>query len=236
MIFGEIEEFISEELYPYRWPIVIGMIATFVAVMAIGYRQGWHRALWSHKAATLIVGVPLLVLAVVAGDYFLSPLFERSLACEASPITGAGTGSEDCTEQAVSATKPASADTPETTEPASGTGAAGTEARVVSQGELRGADDFHFGEGKALLIESGTGQHTLRFEDFSVRNGPDLFVYLSTDAEGYGDGSLELGELKATDGAFNYEVPSGTDLSNYKSAIVWCKEFAVLFAVAPLAQ
>lgn len=67
-----------------------------------------------------------------------------------------------------------------------------------------------------------------------MRNGPDLFVYLSTDPEGYGDGSLELGTLKATDGAFNYDVPPGTDVGRFKSAIVWCKQFAVLFATAPL--
>ena len=55
------------------------------------------------------------------------------------------------------------------------------------------------------------GVYTLRLEDFSVRNGPDLFVYLSPDAAGYTDDALELGRLKATDGSFNYELPPGTD-------------------------
>ena len=105
---------------------------------------------------------------------------------------------------------------------------------TTASGEFRGADDFHFGRGQALLIETAPGQYTLRFEDFSVRNGPDLFVYLSPDADDYTDDSLELGVLKATDGAFNYEVPAGTDVSQFKSAVVWCKPFGVLFAVAPL--
>lgn len=39
--------------------------------------------------------------------------------------------------------------------------------------------------------------------------------------------------MKATDGAFNYEIPPGTDVSQFKSAIVWCKAFSVLFAAAP---
>ena len=239
MIFGDIEEFISEELYLYRWPIVIAMTGAFVAVLVIGYRQGWHRMLWRHKLTTAIVGVPLLIVALVAGDYFLSPLFERSLACEASPIAGAGAGSEECEGQdAVSAGgvgEPDPTGGAEASEPPSvRTETPAAEARVVSQGEFRGADDFHFGEGKALLIEIAPDAYTLRFEEFSVRNGPDLFVYLSTSAEDFKDGSLELGELKATDGAFNYEVPAGTDVSQYKSAVVWCKEFGVLFAVAPL--
>ena len=34
------------------------------------------------------------------------------------------------------------------------------------------------------------GSTRLRLEDFSVRNGPDLFVYLSPDPDGYADGAL----------------------------------------------
>jgi hypothetical protein len=105
--------------------------------------------------------------------------------------------------------------------------------RITHMGEFRGADDFHFGRGQALIIETEPGKHVLRFENFSVRNGPDLFVYLSTEADEYGRDSLELGKLKATDGAFNYDIPHGTDLTRYKSVVVWCKPFAVMFAVAP---
>lgn len=242
MIFGNIEEFISEELYPYRWPIIIGLVIATAGVLAFAYWRGWHRTLWRHKLATALVGVPLLIVAVIAGDYLISPLFERSLACEASPIAGAGAGSEECEEQAaVSVDTSGAQDAPDNpvagvTTPTPSTDESAFEASVVHQGEFHGADDFHFGEGKALLIETAPGVYALRFEEFSVRNGPDLYVYLSTDAEDYGDGSLELGTLKATDGAFNYEVPAGTDISRYRSAIVWCKQFSVLFAAAPLNQ
>jgi hypothetical protein len=105
----------------------------------------------------------------------------------------------------------------------------------VLTGTFRGTDEFHFGEGTASIIETAPGRYTLRFEAFSVRNGPDLFVYLSPDAEGYADGALELGTLKATDGAFGYELPEGVDPADFRSAVIWCKQFAVLFAVAPLA-
>ena len=45
---------------------------------------------------------------------------------------------------------------------------------------------------------------------------------------------MKLGELKATDGAFNYEIPAGVTLEQMRSAVVWCDAFAVLFGSAPL--
>ena len=107
---------------------------------------------------------------------------------------------------------------------------------VVATGSFHGSDDFHFGRGTATIVETAPGRYRLRFADFSVRNGPDLFVYLSPSADGYADGSLELGRLKATDGAFGYDLPAGTDPADFASAVVWCKQFSHLFATAPLAD
>ena len=53
-------------------------------------------------------------------------------------------------------------------------------------------------------------------------------------ADGDAEGGLNLGRLKATDGAFNYEIPPGTNVGAYRSVIVWCQRFTVLFATAPL--
>lgn len=105
---------------------------------------------------------------------------------------------------------------------------------VVRSGSFHGADDFHFGSGSALIIETSPGVYVLRFENFSVQNGPDLYVYLSTSPDGYGEGSYNLGQLKATDGSFNYDIPPGVDPWAYGSVIIWCEPFAVLFATAPL--
>ena len=55
-------------------------------------------------------------------------------------------------------------------------------------------------------------------------------------ADDYAEGALELGRLKATDGAFGYALPAGTDPADFASAIIWCKQFSHLFAVAPLAR
>ena len=101
-------------------------------------------------------------------------------------------------------------------------------------GEFSGTDEFHFGRGTAVLREVEPGRWVVRLEDFSVRNGPDLYVVLSPDRKGYTDDSIEVGRLRATDGSFNMRVPEGTDVSAVRSVLIWCKQFSHLFAVAPL--
>lgn len=223
-IFGDLERFASEDIYPYRWPITVALVVAFVAFAYIAYRLGWHLVAWRHRLASALVAVAVLAVAVPAGDYLLSPLWERSFLEEQSPLALAE-GETTPLAKSPTAAEPLASETPSAS-PA-------FEPRVTHRGEVSGADDFHFGRGMALLIETDPGRRTLRFEDFSVRNGPDLFVYLAPDKDSV-DGAINLGELKATDGAFNYELPEGTDVSQYRYAIVWCKEFAVLFASAPL--
>ncbi|NOJ28474.1 MAG: hypothetical protein DA330_10745, partial [Nitrososphaera sp.] len=41
--------------------------------------------------------------------------------------------------------------------------------------------------------------------------------------------------LKANIGNQNYEIPDGVDLEKYNTALVWCKQFSVLFGSADLA-
>ncbi len=248
-IAGDLERFLSEDLYPYRYPLTIGFAVAFVASLAVAYRLGWHIIAWRRRLITGPALVILLVVSIPLSDYFLSPLWERNTVCEASPIAGVGSGSDRCDDVIPASTNPPAATaqdvesggTPTAAVTAAPTAAptdapaAGFEPHVVSQGEFEGADDFHFGNGTALLIESEPGVYVLRLEDFSVRNGPDLFVYLSPDPGGYDDAAINLGDLKGTDGAFNYDIPAGTDVSQYQSAIVWCKAFSVLFATAPFA-
>lgn len=232
-IFGDLERFISEDLYPYRWPLTIGLLVAVVAFLFGAYRLQWHLIAWRHKALSAAVAIVLVVVAIPAGNYFLSPLWERSFLEEQSPLAlagGATPGSPRPTPTQPGGTEaPGEAPTPAATPSVS----PAFEPRVTHRGEISGADDFHFGRGTALLIETDTGQYTLRFEEFSVRNGPDLFVYLTPDKDS-ADGAINLGDLKATDGAFNYDVPDGTDVSQFKYAVVWCREFDVLFASAPL--
>ncbi len=235
---GRFEEFFSDVIYPV-WPLWLAALIGGLAVAAfIGYRLGWHRFALEHRLLTSVTAAVAIAVAAPVGWYTVSPLFDRNTVCEASPIAGADAGSEKCEDVAVAATMPPGASS--TDPPPSGTAAptaaptgAPFEAEVVRQGDWVGADDFHFARGKALLIETEPGKYVLRVEDFSVRNGPDIFVLLSP-SNGYEDGALDLGGLKGTDGAFNYEVPEGTDVSQYRSAIIWCRQFDVLFGHAEL--
>jgi hypothetical protein len=235
-IFGELETFIADDLYPYRYVITPIAMAAILAGLYAAYRLGVHNVLLRNKVPTVIVGVPLIVVTLVVGNYLVSPLWERTHLEEASPLAAAEAAGGD--SEATTAATDADADEPEAAPSASsatGGSAASFEPNVVQTGEFVGSDDFHFGRGDALIIETEPGVYVLRFENFSVRNGPDLFVYLSTDPSGEDvDEALNLGSLKATDGAFNYELPAGIDVSTIRSAVVWCKQFSVLFAHAEL--
>lgn len=235
-IFGDIERLVAD-LYPYRWPITIGLVLAATGFVALAWRQGWHLVVWRHRIASSLAIVVFLAAAIPLGNYLLSPLWERSLLEEASPLAEAAAG--------VTPTPTAGGGKQPTPAPTAGASAQPTavptpglppafEPRVTASGTLAGADSFHFGNGTALVIETAPDTYTLRFVDFSVRNGPDLFVYLTADANNL-ENAINLGELKATDGAFNYEVPAGTDVSRFTHAIVWCRQFEVLFASAPLA-
>ncbi len=96
----------------------------------------------------------------------------------------------------------------------------------------------HKGTGIARLIPQGEMKYVLRLENLDVDNGPDLRVLLSPNADVRSSGDLgeylELGKLKGNKGNQNYVVPDGTDVSQYKSAIIYCKPFKVVFNSANL--
>jgi len=97
----------------------------------------------------------------------------------------------------------------------------------------------HATTGTAIVLRGPGGSLILRLERLSTSNGPDLRVYLSHvpasgDLHAYGTGFIDLGALKGNRGSQNYAIPVGTDLLAFKSAVIWCRRFAVGFAVAPL--
>src|SRR5688572_24196288 len=88
-IFGDLETLLSDHLYPYRYVITPLLALAASSVAYVAYRRGVHKLIWRHRTLSAIVGAPLLVVAVVAGNYLLSPLWERSFLEEASPIEAA---------------------------------------------------------------------------------------------------------------------------------------------------
>ena len=97
---------------------------------------------------------------------------------------------------------------------------------------LGAGDGFHNAEGVAKIIQLADGTDILRLENFKATNGPDLYVYLSTDKTNAD--IVNLGRLKGNIGNQNYLIPAGTDITKYNIALIWCRAFSVIFGSAQL--
>jgi hypothetical protein len=225
-LLAELAQTFLTSLYTLRVPIAIGSVIAFAGFVWVARRRGWFAAARRHPGRTAALAVVVLAVGLPVGWYLGSPLFIRTALVEPAPSA--------VPTPAVTNAPAAGAPSAPIAAPTLGPTLAPPTLRPERTGTFTGADDFHFGSGTARLIETAPGSWVVRFEDFSVRNGPDLYVYLSPDPDGYADDATELGTLKATDGDFNYEVPAGTDVAAARSVVVWCKQFAVMFAHAEL--
>ncbi len=250
-IVGDLERLFAA-LYPNRVAIAITGVVLLLGLGLLARRLGWFGSARRHPRASAGIVALILAVALPGGWYLGSPLFIRTELHEAPPVALAPasppTPSSDPAQavdpgpdadQAPSGDPSPSADpapaATETPRPASPTDSPAPDASPTTlTGRFVGADDFHTGSGSAIVASSGPDHYVLRLEDFSVRNGPDLYVYLSPDAAGYAAGALELGRLKASDGSFNYAIPAGTIVDAYRSVVIWCKAFSVQFAHATL--
>ena len=102
--------------------------------------------------------------------------------------------------------------------------------KITHMGEFRGLAGHH-GEGNAKIF-SANGESFLRFERFTVTNGPDLFVYIAQDGDVHN--GILLQRLKGSTGDQNYILPEDIDIEVYNTAVVYCKLFGVYFAEAKL--
>src|SRR3989344_1919885 len=105
---------------------------------------------------------------------------------------------------------------------------------VLRTGSFGEVDFIHKGSGEAKIVQVD-GKHILRLENFNVTSGPDLYVYLSKsetptgDIKSLGD-YVDLGLLKGTSGNQNYDISQNVE--GYKTAVIWCKRYGVLFTFA----
>ena len=82
--------------------------------------------------------------------------------------------------------------------------------------------------GEALVLNDGTEERFLRFENFESSNGPDLKVYLRAENDEF----ISLGALKGNIGDQNYTIPVDADLEVFSSVEIWCERFGVSFGQA----
>jgi hypothetical protein len=112
-----------------------------------------------------------------------------------------------------------------TTSPSGDPVPAGT---VLVQGNLSGSGGHNVSG--AVRIYNDNGTKTLRLENFSTTNGPDLKVYLSKDLNAAS--FINAGNLRSTSGNQNYSLSGMPDFSQYRYVLIWCQQFGVLFGSA----
>ena len=238
--FGDIERGLAQ-LYPYRWPILFGILLVVTGVVAYSYRKGWHLNVWRHRVAVAIVGTPALAAVLVAGWYLGAPLFTSKTVIEEFPFAFTATVPSTMTRGDVEKTMASIAKFDEKVSEGmllSKTGA--TAAAKIKSGSFRNADGFHKGSGEATIYRGPDGSRLLRLENFSVTNGPALHVILSphsgpdTSGEVKSPGYADLGRLKGNKGDQNYPIPDEVDVDSQMSVVIYCKPFSVVFSVAML--
>jgi len=85
-------------------------------------------------------------------------------------------------------------------------------------------------------VEMVDGKPNLVFsEDFKTKNGPDLKLYLSKSplstlsAQDVDMSAVRLSVLKSHKGSQRYSIPAEIDLSEYKSVVIQCEAYTVLW-------
>jgi hypothetical protein len=231
---GDLERAFATAIYPNLVAVVIVGLLIALAVAVAARRGRWDLVARRRPRLSLAIGVVGLAIVLPTAWYLGSPLFTSTTIDEPAPVVVAL-----ATPAASVAPTPASTSVPSapagtSPSPVPTASPAPAPPLIERSGMFHGMDDFHFGRGTARLIETSPGSFTVRLESFAVRNGPDLYIYLSPSAKGYDRDSIEIGRLKADKGNQNYPLKAGTDLSAVRSVVIWCKQFAVLFATAPL--
>lgn len=194
-----------------------------------------HKLLFAGIA--VVVAVPLLALAWWLG----SPLIIDRAVDEDFPLAAMALVPDTMSMADAEATMVAAADSNRATDDVM-VDAMGTllAPEALKSGQFRDADSFHTGTGTATIWDLGNDERALRFEQFEVRNGPDLRVLLAVHPDPMGrgdvqdDGFVEIAELKGNIGNQNYDIPPDIDLSMYNSVVIYCWPFQVVFSVAPL--
>jgi hypothetical protein len=109
-------------------------------------------------------------------------------------------------------------------------------SKVLYQGVLTGGELGDQARGDVTVEKLGAVYY-LVFKNFTSNNGPDVHVYFSKTI---GSNAMppteymDLGFLKYTSGTFNYPLPAGPDVTNYKYVLVWCARYRIQFGYTEL--
>jgi hypothetical protein len=116
------------------------------------------------------------------------------------------------------------------------------DAQAIKSGDFIQIDAVHLAKGRATLYRSADGSLLLRFDDFSVTNGPQLRVYLSgtqaprkrDELDTAGVSAFPVGALKGSLGNQQFTIPKELKIANYKSVVIFSESLSEAYSSAPL--
>jgi Electron transfer DM13 len=198
-----------------------------------------------NKKIKIIIGGIIAVIVISIGTYTISPLFINTTIDEPLPTTSQNISFKEFME--LSEDERATIGKNMTQEEKDNIMRVFTQENVTVNDEMTmpenqtnmlagnlidAGDGFHMASGQVKVLQVPDGAQLLRFENLDVTNGPDLYVYLSTDTTA--DDFVSLGRLKGNMGNQNYSIPENTDLEKYNTVLIWCQAFSTLFSSSKL--
>ncbi|MBT5320435.1 MAG: DM13 domain-containing protein, partial [Chloroflexi bacterium] len=188
------------------------------------------------SAIALAIAIAVAIPAFALAWWLFSPLFNNVTVDEEFPLTVDATIPEGVTRDEAESMMETAAKINMDADDAMTPSMAAADAVEISTGQFEDEDFIHKGSGDATIYRLGNGANVLRLESLDVTNGPDLHVLLLKDPEGRDktQGYLDLGGLKGNKGNQNYGIPDGEDVTEYKSAMIYCQPFHVIFSIATL--
>ena len=90
--------------------------------------------------------------------------------------------------------------------------------------------------GKATIYTDASGARTLRFENFTMTQGPDVYVLFSKTNNYSEANTVAISMLKGayTNTTLNFQVDDLINLETHKFVLVYCVQFSSLFGYSEL--
>lgn len=95
-------------------------------------------------------------------------------------------------------------------------------------------------EGKWEIVKKGEANVLMFDDDFDTKKAPDLKIFLSklsyeqVSKKNAISGSALIAELKEYEGKQEFVIPAGIKISEYKTLLIHCQEYGVLWSVSKL--
>ena len=115
-------------------------------------------------------------------------------------------------------------------------------AQTMHSGEWEEDSFFITFEGSWKIEKDGDSTYVVMGDNFKTKKAPDLKIYLSKlnfkeiDADNASDAntSVFVAQLTSYKGAKKYLIPSGINVSDYKTILVHCEQYTKYWGGAPL--